>query len=289
MDKWIATVVITTSVILAGIGLLFGVGVVVQQALVPVTGSLQNISSVQKEILQKQDGTASGDVKNVLARLSALEAKVQALEARGPVAPPAPSRQRPQRDLSRVYDIPVGSSAVFGKAQAPVTIVMFNDFQCPFCSRFYPAALEAAKAYPDKVKLVMKHFPLSFHKDAPAASKAALAAGVQGKFYEMSELLFQNTRSLNEEKFKELAAQLKLNVNKFMKDLKERDAEWEKIIAEDIELGRKSDVGGTPSFYLNGKISGARDVEGWKAQIDAILSGKPIPEAAAPQGAGGGC
>ena len=278
MNRWIAVVIITAAVVLAGIGLLFGVGIVVQRAIAPVGGSLKEIASDQKEIKQKLDNAAAADLKGVLQRVAALEAKVKIFEEMlgkaGSDTAKQPS-QRPQRDVTTAYDVPVGSSAVFGKPDAPVTIVVFNDFQCPFCSRFYPAALEAAKAYPNQVKLVLKHFPLSFHPGARPAAKAALAAGVQGKFYEMTDLLFQNNRSLSDDKFKELAGQLKLNVAQFMKDYKGRDAEWEKKIEEDMELGGKVGVQGTPSYYLNGKAVPPGSPDQWKGMIANILDAKP--------------
>ncbi len=287
MNKWVVTVIITAAVVLAGIGLLFGVGIVVQKAIAPVGGSLKEIAIAQKDITKKLDEAPVADVKGLLARVEGLEVRVKMLETMvGAATAPAAARNRPQRENTTVYDLPVGTSAVFGKADAPVTIVMFNDFQCPFCSRFYPAVIEAAKAYPGKVKIVLKHFPLSFHPGARPAAKAALAAGVQGKFYEMTDLLFQNNRALTEDKFKALASQLKLNVAQFLKDYKGRDSEWEKKIEEDIALGGKVGVGGTPSFYLNGKMASPGDAQQWKSQIDVALSGKP---AQAPKAQGGGC
>ena len=71
-----------------------------------------------------------------------------------------------KEDYTKVYDIDIGNSAVIGPKDAPVTIVEFVDFQCPYCARFHPLVLEAIKAYPDKVKAVIKNFPLPFHKEA---------------------------------------------------------------------------------------------------------------------------
>ena len=80
--------------------------------------------------------------------------------------------------------IPVGTSAVLGKADAPITVIEFSDFKCPYCSRGGSTVKDLQKKYPNDVRVVFKHFPLAFHKEAPGASKAALAAGEQGKFWE---------------------------------------------------------------------------------------------------------
>ncbi|MBF0122565.1 MAG: thioredoxin domain-containing protein [Candidatus Omnitrophica bacterium] len=279
MSRWLMAVLTTAAIVFAGIGFLFSIRVMVEKAIAPVGGTLREIASIQKEIRKKVNDSSSTDLKSILARLDALERRVKVMEESGDDEPKA-ERKPPQRDLSTVHQIPVGKSAVFGKADAPVTIVVFNDFECPFCGRFYPAALEAAKAYPDKVKLVVKHFPLSFHQAARPAAKAALAAGVQGKFYEMTDLLFQNTKELTEDKFKALAGQLKLNVAQFMKDYKGRDDEWEERIDEDMELAQKVGVQGTPSYYLNGRAVRPGSPDDWKTMISGILNAKPVAKPA---------
>ena len=87
----------------------------------------------------------------------------------------------------------------------------------------------------------------------------------------MLELLFQNGKSLSDEKYQELAGELGLNMEKFNKDLKEKDAEYEAIIQKDFELGKTINVRGTPTFFLNGKITRSRDLESFKKEIEAIL------------------
>jgi protein-disulfide isomerase len=174
-------------------------------------------------------------------------------------------------DFDKEYKIDIGNSPVKGNKDAKVTIVEFSDFQCPFSRRFHTVLLEVLKAYPEDVKIVFKNFPLSFHKQARQAAKASLAAGEQGKYWQMVELLFQNAGELNEEKYKELAGQLGLDVEKFMNDYKQKDAKWEKIIGEDIALGHSVNVRGTPTFYINGRKTKARDLESFKIEIDKIL------------------
>jgi protein-disulfide isomerase len=146
--------------------------------------------------------------------------------------------------------------------------------QCPFCARFYPPLKEVLAAYPDKVRVVLKNFPLSFHPNARPAAKVALAANEQGKYYEMADLLMQNGADVSEDKVKDYAKQLNLNYNKLMSDLKNNEAAYEKRIADDSALGQQVDVQGTPTFFINGKKTNARDFNSYKTEIDQILAGK---------------
>ena len=177
----------------------------------------------------------------------------------------------PPEDFTKVYDIEVAHSIIIGKKDAPVTIVEFVDFECPFCAQFHPLMVEAARAYPEKVNYIIKNFPLNFHTNAKSAAKAAFAAGKQGKYSEMVDALLSNNKILSEEKYKEIAKSLGLNVRKFLNDYKKKDAEWEDYIQKDKALGDKIGVRGTPTFYINGRKTRARDVAGFKKEIDQIL------------------
>ncbi len=177
----------------------------------------------------------------------------------------------PSEDFNKVYKIDAGNSLVQGTKEAKVTIVEFSDFQCPFSQRFHPIFMEVVKAYPSDVNYVFKNYPLGFHPQAKPAAKASLAAREQGKYWEMVEELFLSGKELSEDKFKELAGKLGLDVEKFMKDYKEKDAQWEKLLAEDFTLAQSVAVGGTPTFYINGKKTSARDVAGLKQEIETIL------------------
>jgi len=152
--------------------------------------------------------------------------------------------------------------------------VEFVDFQCPFCARFHPPLNEVLKAYPKQVNYVVKNFPLAFHPQARPAAKVAFAAGEQGKYWEMVDALLENGSSLSEAKYNELAESLGLNVKKFMADYKNKDEQWEDYIQKDIALASQVNVRGTPTFYLNGKKTNARDVNGFKREIDQILNSK---------------
>ncbi len=247
--------VIILAGVFAGICLLFGMVLAMQLSLKPIHEDIRALTQAQQ---------------NVLTKVAALETTVKSIKKQGKA--PAPSvPQEPQEDLSKVYDLPVGSSYIFGDPKAPITIVEFSDMQCPYCGRFHPAVKDVVKAYPGKVKVMFKHFPLGFHQMARPAAKAAMAAGVQGKFYEMVDLLMANNTSLSVEKFNELAKQLGLNEAQFANDFKDRDAEWEKVLAEDMALVEAAAVMGTPTYFLNGKKTNARTLDAWKQEIDALL------------------
>jgi protein-disulfide isomerase len=200
---------------------------------------------------------------------------LSALESR-PAPSPAQVAPQPQQppmpSPDTVYTIPVGTSVVAGAKNPKVTIVEFVDYECPFCSRFHDPMVEAVKAFPNDAAYIIKHFPLSFHANARPAAKAALAAGEQGKFHEMSDLILDNQQSLSEATYEKLAKDLGLNVSKFKDDLKNNDAKYEKILNDDMALGGTVDVRGTPSYYINGKVSNSRDAAAWKNEIQALLN-----------------
>lgn len=144
-----------------------------------------------------------------------------------------------------------------GNPSAPNTIVEYSDFQCPFCAKFYPLTAQLVKEMPDKVKFVYRHFPLrSIHPNAQLAGQAAEAAGKQGKFWEMHDVLFNTQDSwsaLEEptEKFAEYANSLGLDLNKFSADLNSREV-IDKVNG-DYKGATKNGVRGTPTIFLNGK------------------------------------
>jgi len=204
-------------------------------------------------------------------RLDALEVKLEKVEKSLAVLASA-GRAAPPEDMNKVYKIDAGSSPVMGRADAPVTITMFADFQCPYCSKFYDPLLDALKAYPDKVKFIIKNLPLTFHPNSMPAALAALAAGKQGKYFDMVKLLMANKGDASPEKLKEYILALKLNEKKFFAALKDDAAEFKKQIAQDQDLAKRCDVRGTPTFFLNGKKVRAAGVGAWKELIDQALS-----------------
>jgi protein-disulfide isomerase len=151
-----------------------------------------------------------------------------------------------------------------------VTIVEFSDFQCPFCSRVTPTLDRIKKEYPDDVRIVFKHLPLSIHPKAPAAHAAAEAAGRQGKFWEMHDKIFANQRNMSEEAYVGYAEELGLDVEQFKKDVASEEVKGK--VRGDASQAAKLGVSGTPAFFVNGYyLSGAQPFEAFKAKIDEQL------------------
>ncbi len=154
---------------------------------------------------------------------------------------------------NKVWDIPDEDSPVFGNTKNPkLTIVEFTEFQCPYCSRIAPVMKELNEKYPDKIKFVYKHFPLSFHSNAKAAAASAIAAQKQGKFWEYRYALAPHSRELSDSTYLAIAKEIGLDVAKFQKDMV-LDSAMEARIDKDFQLGVKVGVQGTPNFYINGK------------------------------------
>lgn len=194
--------------------------------------------------------------KKLEERMEKFEARLAVIEKM--LLPPEEEKQK------EAYDVPVGDSYVFGDKDAPVTITVFSNFQCPYCS-FADKALREVVQDPklkSKVKLVFKHFPFERHVNARAASKAAFAAGEQGKFWEMAEKIFANQEAMSDPaKAKEwatiwpkkFAQELKLDIAKFEEALKVNDKKYDEMINKDIEMGaKKAELKGTPWILVGG-------------------------------------
>ena len=163
--------------------------------------------------------------------------------------------------------------AVLGNPNAPVTIIEFSDFQCPFCERFVTQTLpELKKAYIDtgKAKLIYRDFPLSFHQYAENAARAAEAAGEQGKYYEMHDKIFQNQSALDDASLKKYAQDLGLDMEKFNADF--TSAKIAAEVKKDFSDGQGYGVTGTPTFFINGtELVGAQPFSAFQKIIDAEL------------------
>ncbi len=189
----------------------------------------------------------------------------------GATKPAAAAARRAPPEDNKVYEVKVNpNDAIKGPANAKVTIVEFSEFQCPFCSRVLPTLDKVRQEYGDKVRIVFKHNPLSFHKEAPYASEAALAAGAQGKFWEMHDMLFKNQRALKPEDIERYAQEIGLNMAKFKADID--SGKFKAQIAADQALARELGASGTPTFFVNGKkLRGAQPFENFKSLIDEAL------------------
>ena len=275
-------------------GFLVAMDIVTRKESDPVLREMLNVQSEllhsQKAIEEKlssnlnQNQMGSQNFSEILRKQQDLEQRLTSLETQiKPIltaVADARNQQRqqlpgpPSDEYTKVYQVDVAQSTVKGNKNAKVTIVEFSDFQCPFSHKFHPLINDVLKVYPKDVNFILKNFPLSFHPNSRPAAKAALAAGEQGKYWEMVELLFENYDKLGEDKYKELAKQLGLNVDRFMKDYKDKDAQWEQNIQADESLADRVTVRGTPTFFINGRKTQARDLESWKQAVDQILNGQ---------------
>lgn len=154
-------------------------------------------------------------------------------------------------DKSTRVEPDITGSPVKGAPMAPITIVEYSDFQCPYCSAARPLLERLLREHEGKVKLVFKHFPLSMHPRAVHAARAAEAAKLQGRFWEMHDLLFEHQHELDDADLERYAEMTGLDVERFKADLAS-DATQARVDADRAE-GEGFGVEGTPSIFVNGR------------------------------------
>ena len=210
-----------------------------------ITNKMRNFSDEEKEVLEAdlmRRLFAKYDVKFILAE---------------------PTRV--------VQNISVDDDPSSGKADAPVTIVMFTDFQCPVCSRTHPLLKQAIAAYGDKIRFVVRDFPLEkIHDNSFNAALAANAARNQGKFVEYTEVLYRNQQALDKPSLIKYATELGLNVKQFELDF--TDAKTAAEVRKDLADGRSYGVGGTPTIFVNGVKVQRLSLTAFRSAIDRALS-----------------
>ena len=154
-------------------------------------------------------------------------------------------------DPSVVVELPVGNSPVMGPQNAPITIVVFSDFECPACKAVTPLLEELQRKFPEDVRLVHKYFPLSKHLRARYAARAAYAAQKQGRYWEMEKLIFDNQGALSDQDLERYAAQVGLDIPRYRTDKDSPEAE--QAIEEDLALGDAAGLTHTPFVLINGR------------------------------------
>ena len=171
-----------------------------------------------------------------------------------------------------------------GPESAPVTIVEFSDFECPYCSRVNPTLDQVIDRYGDKVRLVFRQFPLSrIHPNAQKAAEASLCAGEQGKFWELHDSMFRDQRNLGLDSIKEKASTVGLEMDRFNQCLD--SDQFAEAVAMDLEEGGSLGVTGTPAVFINGRfLSGAQPFEEFSKIIDDELAGNGAVESAPTSG-----
>jgi protein-disulfide isomerase len=162
-----------------------------------------------------------------------------------------------------------------GPAGAPVTIVEFSDFQCPYCARLIPTLDQLKAKYGDKVRIVFRQYPLNFHQFAQKAAEASLCAHDQGKFWELHDAMFGNQQALAVEQLKAKAAELGMNSEAFNACID--TGKHAEVVAADFKEGAAAGVSGTPAMFVNGRfISGAVPLEQIAEVVDDELRRKGV-------------
>ncbi len=169
-----------------------------------------------------------------------------------------------------VENISVDDDPASGPATAPVTIMMFSDFQCSACAATHPVLKKAIEQFPGKVRFVVRDFPLeSIHENAFAAARAANAANAQGKFFEYAEILYKNQGALDTASLKKYAAQIGLNAAQFDIDFNAEKTAAE--IRKDVADGEAYGINSTPTIFVNGRRVRHLSVDGFTQAIKAAL------------------
>ena len=214
----------------------------------------------------------SRDQREILFRLGALAKAIQQAGSQAPSAADL-GKQPP-----KAYEITLGESPAKGPRNAPVTIVEFSDFQCPGCKTYQGLVNQVLQLYPNDVKLVYKQFPLAdIHDNAVNAAKAALAAGRQGKFWEMHDMLYENQKAWHDafdvrSIFEGYATRIGLDLERFKKDNTNEIVELRIFL--DGKRGHSLDVKGTPTVFLNGREVpfDSLAIDKFRALINAALA-----------------
>jgi protein-disulfide isomerase len=160
-----------------------------------------------------------------------------------------------------------------GPASAPVEMIEFSDFQCPYCELAFPTVKKVLSTYGDKIYFVYRNFPLDMHPQARPAAEAAQCAAEQGKFWAYHDVLFGNQSRLQEADLKQHAVELGLNATQF--DACVDSHKYKDEVDADLRAGEEAGVTGTPTFFINGRLlSGAQPFEAFKEIIDEELAAK---------------
>jgi protein-disulfide isomerase len=175
------------------------------------------------------------------------------------------------------YDVPVDDDPALGPADAPITLIEFSDYQCPFCTKWHDEVYgRLLEEYGDKVRFVYRDLPLSFHGDAQSAAEAANCAGEQGAYWEFHNALFSEQYGLGVKAYQKYAADMGLDWDALAACLAE--GRYTEEVKADSAFAENLGISSTPTFFINGiAIVGAQPYEVFKQVIDLELAGK-LPE-----------
>lgn len=175
----------------------------------------------------------------------------------------------------RRYDVPLDDDPIIGPADAPITIIEFSDYECPYCRRFHTETFpQLMETFGNQIRFVYRDFPLtSIHPNAVSAAIAANCAGEQGMYWEYNQLLFQQEFGLGESAYEKYATQLDLNMGAF-KDCLASPAQQEEVL-KDQTFATEFGIRSTPTFFINGiPVVGAQPYEVFRQIIEKELAGE---------------
>jgi protein-disulfide isomerase len=172
-------------------------------------------------------------------------------------------------DVSFNQKIDITGAPVRGAENAPVTLVLFSDFECPWCGKLEPTLAELLAKNPDKLRIVFKHLPLPMHQQAEPAALAAIAAQKQGKFWEMHDALFQTT-NWTPTVIDEIAQRVGLNLEQYKADVSGPEVQAQ--LAKDKTDAQTADVSATPSMFVNGRPARERSLPALQKMVDDALA-----------------
>ena len=175
---------------------------------------------------------------------------------------------------AEVETIDIRNAPTRGPTDAPVTLVVFSDFECPFCSKLAGSLRQLEDEYPGKLRIAFKHKPLPMHKQARAAARAAMAAHAQGRFWEYHDALFNRSQgALDQAGLERRAADLGLDATRLGRDM--RAAKVDALIAADEQEAEQLGLLATPTLFVNGRrLMGAQPMEVLRTAVDRALAGR---------------
>lgn len=219
----------------------------------------QPLEALRPRIRQFLESDRAVRVMNALREESAIEIVMTA-------PPPPPVVRR---------DVPPGGTSR-GPSDAPITIVEFSDYQCPFCLRAEQTLKQVEALYPGQLRIVYRHLPLDFHPNAEPAARGAICAEAQGRFWAYHDLLFQNQNALEEPNLFAYAKQLELDEAAFRRCYE--DPATAARVGADVTAARSLGASATPTFFINGReLRGAQPLEAFRAIIDQELEAARTP------------
>ncbi len=234
-------------------------------------------TSLSEEVLQ-QLKELSADIRDLKSEVSVIKHEVT--EIKSDIEKLTKSPQA--RKAPVVSKIETGDAPRLGDDNAKVAILEFTDFECPFCARHHKqtfSKLDTNYVKTGKIQYIAMDFPLSFHRNAEAASITARCAGKQGQYWQMHHALFENQRQFSPSFFKAQAAELELDAEKFSDCI--NDPEQKALVQKDFNMGKRFGVSGTPAFFIGRikdgvmtdlqSLSGAQPYERFTRIVDGLL------------------